>query len=126
MPRPRARSLVLVLLLLFEPEWRALTGRSGLGRVFWVYGVGVSTGLALFFVMARNAGRWELQQLLLLVFPAYTAAILIAVWRCSGNAAAPWGQFARALTVAWALNTLLLIGFLQVELLAAWFGAAAS
>lgn len=125
MPRPRVRSLLLVLLLLFEPEWRALTGRSGLGRVFWVYGVGVSTGLALLFVMAREAGRTELQQLLLLVFPAYTAGILVAVWRCSGNAAAPWGQFARALTVAWALNTLLLIGFLQVELLMAWLGPAA-
>ncbi len=124
MPRSQGRSPLLVLL--FEPEWRALTGRAGLGRVFWVYGVVVSTGLALLFVMAREAGRRELQQLLLLVFPAYTAGILVAVWRCSGDAAAPWGQLARALTVAWAINTLLLIGFLQVELLAAWFGPAAS
>jgi hypothetical protein len=110
---------------LFEPEWRAFTGRASLGRVFWVYGVVVSTGLALLFVLALEAGRRGLQQLLLLVFPAYTAAILIAIWRCSGNTAGPWGQIARALTVAWAVNTLLVVGFLQIELLAAWFGPAA-
>lgn len=123
MSMPLSRSL---LLLLFEPEWRALTGRAALGRVFWVYGVLVSAGLALLFLLAQQAGRADLQQLLLLIFPAYTAAILVAVWRCSARAVAPWGVVARALTVAWALNTLLLLLFLQMELVDLWAGRGAS
>jgi hypothetical protein len=119
-----SRRFVLVLLLLFEPEWRAFTGRAALGRVFWVYGVLVSSGLALLFLLAREAQRVDVQQLLLLLLVLYTGLILVAVWRCAGPAPAPWGQVARALTVAWALNALLLIGFLQIELVVAWLGGA--
>ena len=122
----RSRRFVLVLLLLFEPEWRAFTGRAGLGRVFWVYGVLVSSGLALLYLLAREAQRVDVQQLLLLLMLVYTGLILVAVWRCAGPAAAPWGQVARALTVAWALNALLLIGFLQIDLFVAWLGGSAS
>jgi hypothetical protein len=122
----RSRRFVLVLLLLFEPEWRAFTGRAGLGRVFWVYGVLVSSGLALLYLLAREAQRVDVQQLLLVLMLLYTGLILVAVWRCAGPAAPPWGQIARALTVAWALNVLLLIGFLQIDLLAAWLGGSAS
>lgn len=124
MSMPWSQRLLLLLLLLFEPEWRALMGRAALGRVFWVYGVLVSAGLALLFVLARQAERADLQQLLLLLFPAYTAAILVAVWRCGEHAA--WGVVARALTVAWALNTLLLLLFLQIELIDRWMGGSAS
>jgi hypothetical protein len=126
MQRPWLRAILAILLLLFEPEWRALTGRARLGRVFWVYGVLASSGLALLFVLAREAGRGDLQQATLLVILAYTAGILVAVWRCGAQAGPPWGVLARALTVAWAVNTLLLVGFLQVELLAAWIGGSAS
>jgi hypothetical protein len=122
----RSRRFVLVLLLLFEPEWRAFTGRAGLGRVFWVYGVLVSSGLALLYLLAREAQRVDVQQLLLVLMLVYTGLILVAVWRCAGPAAAPWGQVARALTVAWALNALLLIGFLQIDLFVAWLGGSAS
>lgn len=117
--------LLLILLLLFEPEWRALIGRAGLARVFWVYGVLVSMGLALLFVLAFEAGRTDLQQLLILVLLAYTPAILIAIWRCGGHAAAPWGVLARALTIAWALNALLLLYFLEIQLIATWLGGDA-
>lgn len=126
MSMPWPQRLLLLLLLLFEPEWRALKGRAALGSVFWIYGVLVSAGLALLFVLAREAGRTDLQQVLLLVFPAYTAAVLVAVWRCSEHAAAPWGVVARALTVAWGLNTLLLLLFLQIELIDLWTGGGAS
>lgn len=86
----------------------------------------VSAGLSLLFGLAREAGRADFQQLLLLLFPAYTAAILVAVWRCGEHAAAPWGALARVLTVAWALNTLLLLLFLQIELIHRWTGGNAS
>ena len=42
--------------------------------------------------------------LLLILFLAYTTAILVAVWRCAEYEAAPWGIIARAVTVAWALR----------------------
>ena len=74
-----SQRLCLALFLLFEPEWRALNGRSSLGLVFWVYGVLVSAVLALRFLLAWQAGRVDQQQILLLVLPAYTAAILVAV-----------------------------------------------
>lgn len=119
MPTIRSNRLLLIVLMLIEPEWRALRGQAPLGRVFWIYGVFGSAVLALLFVLAREAGRPDLRQVLLLGFLLYTAAILVAVWRCSANAASPWGHLARALTVAWALNTMFLIGFLQVELLIA-------
>jgi FtsH-binding integral membrane protein len=125
MPIPWSRRLFFVLLLLFEPEWRALAGRAGLGRVFWVYGVLMSAGLGLLYLLAREARRLDVEQMLLLLLLGYTGLILVAVWRCAGHAAPPWGQVARALTVAWALNALLLIGFLQVDLLAAWLGGPA-
>jgi hypothetical protein len=126
MPRSWSHRLLLVLLLLFEPEWHALNGRAALGRVFWVYGVLVSAFLSLLYLLAREARRADLQQLLLLLLLAYTAAILVAVWRCGPNAAPPWGQFARALTVAWALNALMLIGFLEIDLIANWLRGTAS
>jgi hypothetical protein len=122
----RSRRFVLVLLLLFEPEWRAFTGRAGLGRVFWVYGVLVSSGLALLYLLAREAQRVDVQQLLLVLMLLYTGLIPVAVWRCAGPAAQPWGQVVRALTAAWALNAVLLIGFLQIDLVAAWLGGSAS
>lgn len=126
MPLTWSHRLMLVLLLLFEPEWRAFSGQAGLRRVFWVYGVLVSGGLALLFLLAREAQRVDVQQLLLVLLLIYTGLILVAVWRCAGPAAAPWGQVARALTVAWALNVLLLIGFLQIDLVVAWLGGSAS
>jgi hypothetical protein len=126
MPLTWSHRLILVLLLLFEPEWRAFTGRAGLGRVFWVYGVLVSSCPALLFLLAREAQRVDVQQLLLVLMLLYTGVILVAVWRCAGPAAPPWGQVARALTVAWALNVLLLIGFLQIDLLVAWLDEPAS
>jgi hypothetical protein len=120
MARPFLHRLFLVLVLLFEPELRALAGRAPLGRVFWIYGVLISSALALGFALAGEAGRTDLQQLLILLFLPYTAAILVAIWRCGEHAAPPWGTVARALTVAWACNTLLVVAMLQIDLLAAW------
>lgn len=126
MPASRSNRLMLILLLLFEPEWHALNGRAALGRVFWVYGVLVSAFLSLLYLLAREARRADLQQLLLVILLAYTAAILVAVWRCGPNAAPPWGLLARALTIVWAINTLLLIGFLEIDLIATWLKGTAS
>jgi len=51
--------------------------------------------------------------LLLLGFVAYTAWILVAVWRSAENVGRKdYGLIARALTVAWAINSVLVSGFL--------------
>jgi len=47
----------------------------------------------------------------------YTVWIIVGIWRCSSNAAPFWGGLARLLSVAWTLNTALVLIFLQIDLL---------
>lgn len=114
----RGSVVVALLRLLFEPEIEAFAGRAPLGRVFWLYGVATSLGLALLYRLAMEAGRMGLQQGLLLLLAAYTVWVLVAVWRCAANAAPFWRTLARSLTVTWAANAILLGSFLELELLA--------
>jgi len=73
--------------------------------------------LATFYAVAVYVDRMALQQALLICFAAYTAWILVAVWRCAHNAKKRlWGLFARLLTVAWACNTIMVLVFLQFDL----------
>lgn len=117
-PRWRGFAIaVLLLRVLFEPELRAFQGRAPLGRVFWLYGVATSLGIALFYRLAMEAGRLGLQQALLLLLALYTGWVLVAVWRCAARAAPFWRVLARNLTITWAVNVALLAGFLQIDLL---------
>jgi hypothetical protein len=77
---------------------------------------------ALFYVLAVHEGRVIVQQILLILFAGYTVWILIAVWRCAENSDTPWRTLARSLTVAWAANTVLVLAFLQLDLLATYMG----
>jgi hypothetical protein len=104
----------------FSTEIRAWQGEEPLWKVFWVYGVLASVGLALFYLLAMDQKRVVMQQTLLIAIAAYTVWILVAIWRCAENSR--WGPLARGLTVAWAGNTILLLAFLQVDLLAAYVG----
>ncbi len=108
--------------MLFEPERRAWQGRLPLVRVFWIYGVLTSLAIGTFYLLAAEAGRWGLQQGLLIVLATYTVWILVAVWRCAETAPPNWRVLARSLTVAWALNTILVTGFLQLDLIATRLG----
>lgn len=107
---------------LFVPEIRAWQGRAPLGRVFWVYGVLTSAGLAAIYLLALAAGRRDAQQALILIFLAYTLWILVAVWRCAGAAPPGLRVLTRSMTVAWVANTLLVAGFLQLDLIAGYLG----
>jgi hypothetical protein len=122
MLRDRMGNLVGRAAALFEPEFRAWCGRAGLGRVFWVYGVLTSAGLAAVYLLALQAGRRDVQQVLILIFAVYTILILVAVWRCAESAPPGWRLLARSLTVAWAANTALVTGFLQLDLIATYLG----
>ena len=96
-------------------------GNGALGKVFWLWGVVGSWILAgIFLAAASGIGiSWGLYIVTAIVMSAYTVWILVSVWRCAENAAEErWGILARALTVFWALNVLLVGAFLGLDLLA--------
>ena len=102
----------------FAAEIRAWRGEQRLWKVFWLYGVATSVTIVALYIVAFYDGRMALRQVLLPCFAAYTAWILISVWRCAGNTNEKlWGTLARFLTVAWAGNTILILIFLQLNLL---------
>jgi hypothetical protein len=88
-------------------------GRSRLWVVFWVYGALTSHlyfGAILYFY--DRVGTLVLAALLA-GFVAYTAWIMRAVWVNAFNVQnETYGHIARALTVAWAINAVLVSGFL--------------
>jgi len=102
----------------FAAEVRAWRGEEPLWKVFWVYGVATSVTIVALYVIAFYDGRMALRQVLLPCFAAYTAWILVSVWRCASNTNEKlWSTLARFLTVAWAGNTILVLTFLQLNLL---------
>jgi hypothetical protein len=102
----------------FAPELRAWRGEQPLRTVFWGYGVAASGALIALYVIAFYVDHIGLRQALLLCFAAYTVWILVSVWRCANNTSEPfWGLMARLLTVAWACNTILIVVFLQLNLI---------
>ena len=106
----------------FAAELRAWRGEQSLWKVFWVYGVATSGVLITFYVIAFYVDRVALRQVLLLCFAFYTAWILVSVWRCANNTEERiWGLFARLLTVAWACNTIMIVVFLQFNLITRYY-----
>jgi hypothetical protein len=106
----------------FAMEIRAWHGEEPLWKVFWVYGVATSVTIVALYVVAFYDGRMALRQVLLPCFAAYTTWILVSVWRCASNTNEKlWSTLARFLTVAWAGNTILVLIFLQLNLLIKYF-----
>lgn len=106
----------------FAAELRAWHGEQPLWKVFWVYGVATSGVLITFYVIAFYVDRVALRQVLLLCFSFYTAWILVSVWRCANNTEERiWGLFARLLTVAWACNTIMIVVFVQFNLITRYY-----
>ena len=112
-----------VLGLLLAPEIRAWRGEQPLWTVFWLYGVAASCAIAALYFGAMVSGRTAPRQLLLLVLAGYTGWIVVSVWRCADNTREPlWGTLARFLTIAWAANALLVVAFLELDLLGTLIG----
>ena len=102
--------------------WR---GHGPLWKVYWLYGVlgsFVLTAILLYLISAGSADTvWF--QVVLLLLAAYTVWIVIAVWRCAFNVRDErLGHIARALTIAWAINAAMVLGFLELEYLRAVAG----
>jgi hypothetical protein len=99
--------------------WR---GHGPLWKVYWLYGVLGSSLLAVILLLLMQRGAIDSLwfQIVLLLLAAYTVWIVVSVWRCASNVENPlYGQMARALTVAWAINALLVLGFLELQVLQA-------
>ena len=88
-------------------------GDKSLWSVFWIYGVLVSQvcfGAILYFY---NTLETPAVGMLLAGFVLYTAWIMRSVWVNASNVKTEiYGQLARYLTVAWALNAVLVSLFL--------------
>jgi hypothetical protein len=112
---------VRLLSAFFAPELRAWRGEMALWKVYWGYGVFTSALLGLLMLEAMREHRPWWQQSLLLALALYTVWILIAVWRCAAHAAPHWRFFARLSTFVWAGNAILVLGFLELDLLVRLF-----
>jgi hypothetical protein len=101
----------------FDPQVRAWRGEAPLWETFWIQGVAVSALLGLGFAAALMSGATVLARGLLLVIVGYTGWVVVAIWRCAERASASrWAVMAQALSIAWAINTLLLSLFLALTL----------
>lgn len=88
-----------------------------LKTVFWLYGVLLSHllwGASLFVYF--NGATLATEVLMFAVLLAYTAWILMTIWRCSWNVEKQtYGEIARFLTAAWAINSVLVMSFLILQ-----------
>ncbi|MCC6716918.1 MAG: hypothetical protein IT555_03460 [Acetobacteraceae bacterium] len=109
-------------LLLFEPEMCAWRGRASLMRVVWLYGVVMSLGIGIMYLLAGEAGRHGLQQWLLIGFAVHNGWTLVAVWRCAGQMKPQSCVLMRSLVVAWGVNAVMVTGFLELDLMAIGLG----
>lgn len=110
----------VALVRFFETELRAWFGLLPLWQVFWGYGVLASSVLIGLYAMAVFHRQVVMQQALLILFAAYTVWILVSVWRCAEGSNPYWRLVARCLTVAWAVNTIMVVIFLQLDLLSSY------
>lgn len=113
----RGPTLIGAARALFATELRAWEGREPLWKVFWCYGAGAGSVLVALYILALMQENVLAQQSLLLFFAAYTTWTLIAVWRCADNSSALWRALARSLALGWAGNAILMVGFLQLDIL---------
>ena len=88
-----------------------------LGVVFWLYGVipsQVLWGMALFGYF--NGASLSTNLMMFGLILGYTAWIIGENWLCADNVRNRlYGDMARLLTAAWAINSVLLVFFLTVQ-----------
>ncbi len=77
----------------------------------------VSVALILVYIDALYRHDEITEQVMLTLFQLYSMWVLVAIWRCAACATPPWNTVARLVTIAWAVNTMLVAGFLQLDLI---------
>ncbi|MCD9086963.1 hypothetical protein [Stenotrophomonas sp. SY1] len=99
------------------PESGNQPSPSHLGRVFWLLGVIPSNVLWAVALWALAKGMTSLMLGMFVVLLLFTGWIIPTVWKAAPSAQNPnLGLAARGLTVAWGLNTVLVIFFLTLQL----------
>src|SRR5690606_10607573 len=92
-----------------------------LGVVFWLYGVipsHILWGMALFGYF--NGASLATNLMMFGLILGYTAWIITEIWVCADNVRDKlYGDMARLLTAAWAINSVLLVFFLSIQRLGA-------
>lgn len=108
-----------VVILMQTMQAAYLPERSPLWKVFWLYGVIPSSALWLAVYWLVNNHELPGATLGMLVFLlVYTAWIVMAVWKVAPSAKDPrYGVMAQALTVGWAINTVLIAFFVGLQTL---------
>ena len=98
----------------FAPELKAWQGEQSLKRVFWGYGVVGTIGAGVLYFMADQI---VIRQILLVLIAAYMIWLLVSIWRSSSALDNIWSTFARLLVVVWAGNTVMVVTFLELDLI---------
>ena len=100
-----------------KAKYLPLSLQRPLGEVFWLYGVLPSNLFwAALLYLYGNDTPFATLALLFVGLMVYTAWILAQIWLCADNVKNPlFGQMARFLTLAWAINTLLLSSTLLLQ-----------
>ena len=115
----RSSYLRPTLVVFFKPEIRAWRGEQSLKTVFWGYGVLGTIGVGALYFLADQA---MLRQILLVLIVAYMVWLLVSIWRSSSGLEKIWSTFARLLVVAWTGNTIMLVLFLELDLIRGCLG----
>jgi hypothetical protein len=98
--------------------WR---GNGRLWKVFWIYGLLISTVLSIVCFLALLTESSSIQQAALFLAFAYTFWISVSVTRCADNVDSSFlSLIARGLTSLWAFCILLVLGSLQIRLLGSY------
>lgn len=93
--------------------------RTPLWRVFWLYGV-IPSNLLWLVTLGMISAAWHVNVIrsLLILILVFTAWIVHAIWHAAPNTPdRRYGVLAKALTIAWAINAVLLVFFLELQLL---------
>lgn len=108
--------LGLFLSRLFEPEVQAWHGLCPLWKVFWFRGVLASSAIIAVYLNALAYHEISIQHAVLMFFIAYTFLIIVSIWRCSEGSTSYWRGISRSVSIFWAINALLLVVFLEIDL----------
>ncbi len=101
---------------LFDAEIQAWHGYEPLSKIFWGYGAFGSSVLITLYLLAADQNRVDIQQMLIVFFVAYTAWLLVALWRCASAVDLFWQMLVRSVVFVWGGNTLFVAFFLQIDL----------
>jgi hypothetical protein len=113
------RSIAFDFVLAFlEPEIKSWRGEQPLGMVFWGYGAAISGCFDILFALGIYGDHITLEQALVPCIAAHTVWVLVSLWRSTSTMINTlWGVLARQIAVVWTGCTILVLTFIQLNLI---------